>query len=475
MAIQDILNKLISEPRMDRMRQTIVDGLEQVYKDATAKGDTNMEVLRARGSSPSLNGRLDDSDNQLKKIENVISQKTDENFVNEKIAIAKLEAGLVDTTNFVVKTELNENINPLEEVMYNDYLTGLDLFWVDQYISNTTGNGTASNLAIRSSDFPSNEDVLLLVSNGSSYTFRVAKYNSEWVFEKMLKTDERIDRMVFKKGYYRLSVFKKDKTVMTELDKEQLKKSISIKKLRLTDSELIEESKNKNNSYSGLSSYILNRLSYVPFSNSYMPKIAFVDDDGYESVLTKTIPLFESKNLPLSVACWSTSHVFDTTANKELLISKLGTKIEIAQHTVLDMVGKTEDELRIYFDEQIAFWSTNAIPVSSMVYGYNQHDAMLRCVVSDYFKLACQGTNATLSNNANRYALNRVRVQVPENLNAYKAYVDSAITKKESLVFFWHSNEIDTNVELYNCLVELLEYVKTKNTQINPVKLSDIL
>lgn len=44
------------------MRQSIVDGIEQVYKDATAKGDTNMEVLRARGSENTLADRLDKSD-----------------------------------------------------------------------------------------------------------------------------------------------------------------------------------------------------------------------------------------------------------------------------------------------------------------------------------------------------------------------------------------------------------------------------
>lgn len=44
---------------MGKNRQNIVDGIEKVYKDATFNGNTNMEVLRARGSSDSLAGRLD--------------------------------------------------------------------------------------------------------------------------------------------------------------------------------------------------------------------------------------------------------------------------------------------------------------------------------------------------------------------------------------------------------------------------------
>lgn len=57
---------------MKNMRQTIVDGIEQVYKDATAKGDTNMEVIRARGSEDSLNDR--------------ITKKADQSFVDSQLA-----------------------------------------------------------------------------------------------------------------------------------------------------------------------------------------------------------------------------------------------------------------------------------------------------------------------------------------------------------------------------------------------------
>lgn len=82
MAIQDILNKLLSEPFMMNMRQHMVDGLNQVYKDATEKGDTNMEVLRARGSSNSLNDRLDEFDEKQLSTSNVLAQKASINYVD---------------------------------------------------------------------------------------------------------------------------------------------------------------------------------------------------------------------------------------------------------------------------------------------------------------------------------------------------------------------------------------------------------
>lgn len=48
---------------MAKMRQHIIDGIEQVYKDATFDGDVSMEVIRSRGRSDSLDGRLDEMDN----------------------------------------------------------------------------------------------------------------------------------------------------------------------------------------------------------------------------------------------------------------------------------------------------------------------------------------------------------------------------------------------------------------------------
>jgi len=57
------------------MRQSIVDGIEQVYEDATEKGDTNMEVARARGSESSLNDRLDKNDTTHKEVTAQLAHK----------------------------------------------------------------------------------------------------------------------------------------------------------------------------------------------------------------------------------------------------------------------------------------------------------------------------------------------------------------------------------------------------------------
>ena len=82
MAIQDILNKLLSEPFMWKMRQHMVDGLNQVYKDAIFKGDTNMEVVRSRNTYPALYDRLDAFDEKQIDTTNKLSQKASINYVD---------------------------------------------------------------------------------------------------------------------------------------------------------------------------------------------------------------------------------------------------------------------------------------------------------------------------------------------------------------------------------------------------------
>lgn len=465
----------------------LIKELRELYLEFNEKGIDDNIVREKVNYFIENNGKLKDiipkvntNTNNIKninsKLDNIEIEKANVNFVREEITKAQLQGASVNTSNFVVKSELTSCLYDVQNVMYNDYKVGTELNWVNQHLSKTDGSGVSSTIGIRCTNLPANMSLLLLVTNASNYIFRIAEYRSDWTFVKMLVTDERVDRFIFDKDkYYRLSVFKTDKTDLSDAERDLIKKSIKIKKLRRSDDELLNEITVSNLTYTGLSPYLLNRLSYTPFCNSYKPKIAFVDDDGFETVLTTTIPLFESKNLPLTTACWATSQVFDNPTNKANLIAKLGDKLEIAQHTANEMTGKTEKELRTYFDKQMNFWNTNSINVSSMVYGYNAHDTMLRCVVSDYFKLACQGSDATLSNNINRYALNRIRVRTATNLPTYKKHVDKAIANKESLIFFWHSNELSDNTDLYNCLSDLLDYVNTKSGLITPVTLSNLI
>lgn len=84
MAIETILNSILNEPYMKNMRQSIVDGIEQVYEDATFDGNTDMEVLRARGSESTLNDRLNKSDLIQNDITLQLPEKATKSYVDSK-------------------------------------------------------------------------------------------------------------------------------------------------------------------------------------------------------------------------------------------------------------------------------------------------------------------------------------------------------------------------------------------------------
>lgn len=67
MSIQNELNQIKNAVYGREVRQAIHDGIEKAYNDATSggAGDTNLEVVLARGNYDALNKRLDASDSQL--------------------------------------------------------------------------------------------------------------------------------------------------------------------------------------------------------------------------------------------------------------------------------------------------------------------------------------------------------------------------------------------------------------------------
>ncbi|HEM5088367.1 TPA: hypothetical protein U1265_000530, partial [Streptococcus suis] len=66
--------KVIKEGVFGRdVRQAIHDGIQQVYEDATANGNANMEVAKARGTADTLSERLAGFDYELAQARNDIS------------------------------------------------------------------------------------------------------------------------------------------------------------------------------------------------------------------------------------------------------------------------------------------------------------------------------------------------------------------------------------------------------------------
>src|SRR5690625_6354319 len=91
------------------VRQESHDGIEKAYNDGTSggAGDTNLEVVLARGNYDSLNKRLDASDSQLAETEtqiiNLDNKKADESAVSNSLNVLKNQK--IDQVSFDIATQ----------------------------------------------------------------------------------------------------------------------------------------------------------------------------------------------------------------------------------------------------------------------------------------------------------------------------------------------------------------------------------
>lgn len=89
------------------VRDSIADGIEVVEQlredydnQVINAGNSNAEIVDARGGQTKLKDRLDNFDEQLE-------QKTDYEYVNNQISIAQLEGATIDTSSFLTRSDLD--------------------------------------------------------------------------------------------------------------------------------------------------------------------------------------------------------------------------------------------------------------------------------------------------------------------------------------------------------------------------------
>lgn len=152
--IKNHLNNIKNAMFGKDVRNSIHDAIKQCYDDASVNNDNaNMEVKLARGVHNTLNDRLSESDKKQKELssqlEHIRNEKASLQQCKEEIAKAQLEGAGVDTTNFVVQSELSV----LEEEMGITLKRYKNLFEGDfknAYIGTYTGSlpKSTSNIQI---------------------------------------------------------------------------------------------------------------------------------------------------------------------------------------------------------------------------------------------------------------------------------------------------------------------------------------
>ena len=112
------------------VRKAIHDGIEQVYNDAAKNGNANMEVAKARGSSPTLSDRLAQNDQvvadvfakiltQSAQIENVIASSGDGTLPTELVDVRTLSSGKTYATAGEATRAIDERIKDMPKTIKN--------------------------------------------------------------------------------------------------------------------------------------------------------------------------------------------------------------------------------------------------------------------------------------------------------------------------------------------------------------------
>ena len=154
--------KIIKEGVFGRdVRQAIHDGIQQAYDDATANGNANMEVAKARGSSPTLSNRLAQNDQvvadmfnkiltQSAQIDNIVATAGDGTIPTELVDVRTLSNGKTYATAGEATRAISERIKDMPKTIKN-IITNVQIgkYWSNRSIGQdgTTQGSNADYVA----------------------------------------------------------------------------------------------------------------------------------------------------------------------------------------------------------------------------------------------------------------------------------------------------------------------------------------
>lgn len=216
-----------------------------------------------------------------------------------------------------------------------------------------------------------------------------------------------------------------------------------------------------------------NSLDNKEVDNTSM--VTFIDDDGRKELITKMVPIFESKNVPLTCAIvkkFAENPGSDFVGLDNLKKLHASGKFELVPHTVTHphLTELTDNEILKELTISKAFMRDNGFEDEFIVYPYGDVNEKVEKVSERYFELGI-GTKWGLNRKPfNTYNLVRINIH-DRNLEEYKAIVDEGIAKKSWIIFMMHSFQPEWTPEYLDMLSTLIDYIKSQNIPI--MKVSD--
>ena len=223
----------------------------------------------------------------------------------------------------------------------------------------------------------------------------------------------------------------------------------------------------KNYTLSTLPSYLVNTLKSKQLGVLSKGYVCFVSDDGTADVETFTIPLFEEKEVPCTLAMMKTSAVLQSQSGLAAVLNAIENYgFSVAQHGGSYWTGMDEYTLNKFFDSELEYWNTVGITVNGAVAPAHQINDMIRAVCGGRFGVLRAGYNEDNiyynvyinGPRSNMYSLSAVNIE-DYTLEQHKEHLD--MTKENNWLRIYYFHEASLSEDEKTRLGNVIDYAKS--------------
>lgn len=189
--------------------------------------------------------------------------------------------------------------------------------------------------------------------------------------------------------------------------------------------------------------------------------VTFIDDDGYNGVLTKLKPMFTAKGVPCCVALTGYANVLETEQKRQEmkeLQDVYGWEMMSHTNNHIHLNSSTDEEVETDTIKFLKLMNQYGLDVQSIVYPWGERGNTT--LLSKYYVAGFTTTPGKNDITLDDYGIRRETLgNAPHDLQYYKDLIDSAVGKNEWIVFMTHVDDPNTNVQM---IQDVLDYAVTK-------------
>lgn len=215
-----------------------------------------------------------------------------------------------------------------------------------------------------------------------------------------------------------------------------------------------------------LPSYVLGDLAYRPLGALSKGYVCFVSDDGGADLATYTLPMFISKEVPITCAVMSASEIFESQTSIDVVVDAVTNHgCEIAQHGVKRWDEYDEYGLNRFFDNEAAFFANYGLTAYGAVCPAHNITDLVRAVAGGRYGCVRTGydnglhyANYSNGERSNVFGLSS-QSAIDGSLSTQCAALDTAYENHWLRVIHFHEYELDAAKKTQ--LEGIIDYAKS--------------